>query len=88
MLILRNLFISSSRFSLIRLTLKLSSCSICKSTLIIKSLFFSYDFDQDGLITKEDVKMILSHIPSTNEVSGQIVGEGSFTIQGGGIHVW
>jgi len=29
---------------------------------------FSYDFDRDGYITKEDVRLILSHIPIVNTI--------------------
>ena len=31
---------------------------------------FRYDFDRDGYITKEDVRLILSHIPIVNTVTG------------------
>lgn len=40
------------------------SLSNCK--LPFSSLSFSYDFDQDGLIDKEDVSLILRHIPLRN----------------------
>ena len=38
-----------------------------------------YDFDKDGFIIKEDVKLILSHIPMTNSVAGSVAEEGAFT---------
>jgi hypothetical protein len=44
-----------------------------------------YDFDKDGYIRKEDVRLILSHIPIEKTILGNGgVGEGKFTSQGGG----
>ena len=43
-----------------------------------------YDFDRDGYITKEDVRLILSHVPIVNQVQGKSINEGSFTRDGGG----
>ena len=40
---------------------------------------FSYDFDKDGCIAKDDVRLILSHIPISNSLSGKIASEGKFT---------
>lgn len=31
---------------------------------------YRYDFDRDGYITKEDVRLILSHIPIVNTLKG------------------
>jgi len=45
----------------------------------IKLSFDIYDFDRDGYITKEDVRLILSHIPIVNTVQNHIVQEGTFT---------
>ena len=45
---------------------------------------FRYDFDHDGYITKEDVRLILSHIPTVNTITRVPVSEGSFTQEGGG----
>ena len=45
---------------------------------------FRYDFDKDGYITKEDVRLILSHIPIVNTATKTCIQEGSFTKQGGG----
>jgi Ca2+-binding EF-hand superfamily protein len=45
---------------------------------------YSYDFDRDGYITKEDVRLILSHIPIVNQFQGKAVSEGTFTQGGGG----
>jgi Ca2+-binding EF-hand superfamily protein len=39
--------------------------------------FFSYDFDKDGFIRKEDVRLILSHVPIDKNLTS--VGEGRFT---------
>jgi hypothetical protein len=46
--------------------------------------FFRYDFDKDGYITKEDVRLILSHIPIVNTATKTCIQEGSFTKNGGG----
>jgi hypothetical protein len=47
-----------------------------------------YDFDRDGYIIREDVKLILSHIPITNTVAGKVAEEGAFTQEGGGSQVF
>lgn len=39
----------------------------------IKLSFDIYDFDRDGYITKEDVRLILSHIPIVNTMTGKTV---------------
>ena len=49
---------------------------------------FSYDFDGDGKITSDDVRLILSHVPTTNQVSGETPKEGIFTRGGGGANVY
>lgn len=54
----------------------------------IKLSFDIYDFDRDGYITKEDVRLILSHVPIVNQVQGQNINEGSFTRDGGGNHAF
>lgn len=46
---------------------------------------YRYDFDRDGYITKEDVRLILSHIPIVNSVEGKLNAEGAFTREGGGM---
>jgi Ca2+-binding EF-hand superfamily protein len=43
-----------------------------------------YDFDRDGYITKEDVRLILSHIPIVNQIKGPNKQEGTFSQEGGG----
>ena len=47
-------------------------------------IWFRYDFDSDGYITKEDVRLILSHIPIVNTVNNKTDAEGTFTKEGGG----
>lgn len=54
----------------------------------LKLAFDLYDFDKDGFIIKEDVKLILSHIPMTNSVAGKVAEEGAFTQEGGGSQVF
>jgi hypothetical protein len=54
----------------------------------LKFIFDIYDFDKDGYIIKEDVKLILSYIPTTHTVSGQMAQEGMFTQEGGGNQVF
>ena len=49
------------------------------------SQFYRYDFDRDGYITKEDVRLILSHIPIVNSVDGKLNSEGAYTRDGGGM---
>ncbi len=50
--------------------------------------FYSYDFDRDGYITKEDVRLILSHIPIVNTIKTKTSQEGTFTQEGGGNQVF
>jgi len=45
---------------------------------------FSYDFDKDGFVIKEDVRLILSHIPIEQSLDVKQDGEGKFTSSGGG----
>lgn len=47
----------------------------------IKLVFDIYDFDGDGLISKEDIQAILSYMPVTKQ--NPIAGEGKFTQDGG-----
>jgi hypothetical protein len=49
---------------------------------------FRYDFDKDGYIIQEDVRLILSHIPITNTLVGSVAQEGSFTQEGGGSSIF
>lgn len=54
----------------------------------MKLAFDIYDFDKDGFVEREDVRIILSHIPVNNCVSGNVAEEGSFTQEGGGSQVF
>ena len=47
-----------------------------------------YDFDRDGYIIPEDVRLILSHVPIENSVIGNVAREGTFTQMGGGSQVF
>ena len=47
-----------------------------------KFVFEIYDFDGDGLVSKEDIAAILSYMPVTKTTA--VVGEGKFTQEGGG----
>jgi Ca2+-binding EF-hand superfamily protein len=47
---------------------------------ITLSIFCRYDFDRDGFIKKEDVRLVLSHIPIEKTILGKAgLGEGRFT---------
>lgn len=50
----------------------------------VKLVFDIYDFDKDGYITKEDVRIILSYIPILKDVKRKIEKEGTFSQEGGG----
>lgn len=54
----------------------------------IKLSFDMYDFDRDGYITREDVRLILTHIPICTSTSGTGVKEGAFTQEGGARNVF
>ena len=49
---------------------------------------FRYDFDFDGFIEQEDVRIVLSHVPIERTVEGRVAAEGSFTKEGGGGQVY
>ena len=53
-------------------------------SLAHKSFLFRYDFDRDGYIIQEDVRLVLSHVPIENKVVGHVAQEGVFTSTGGG----
>ena len=92
MLISENLYMDFSRF----ITVKLNCRSMCMFHSFLRQYFyfnydsilifiyFRYDFDKDGYITKEDVRLILSHIPIVNTATKTCIQEGSFTKNGGG----
>eukprot|EP00347_Sterkiella_histriomuscorum_P019499 403341396 len=53
----------------------------------IKLVFDIYDFDSDGYISKEDIRIVLSHVPIQSESSKTLpkgIKEGIFTQKGGG----
>jgi hypothetical protein len=60
------------------------SVSTLLRTLADKNTFFRYDFDRDGYIIQEDVRLVLSHVPIENKVVGHVAQEGVFTSTGGG----
>jgi len=45
----------------------------------MKLAFEIYDFDSDGYIDKEDVRLVMSHIPVDSAVKEEMAGEGRFT---------
>ena len=48
--------------------------------MLILGLFtIRYDFDKDGYIKKEDVRLVLSHIPIEKTILSKTQGEGRFT---------
>jgi len=50
----------------------------------VKLVFDIYDFDRDGYITKEDVRIILSYIPILKDEKEKKEKEGMFSQEGGG----
>lgn len=54
----------------------------------MKLCFDIYDFDNDGMISSEDVRLILSHVPIINTKVGSGIQEGIFTSAGGGNHAF
>ena len=50
----------------------------------VKLVFDIYDFDKDGFISKEDVRLILSYIPKLKDEDSKIEKEGTFSQQDGG----
>ena len=50
-------------------------------------VFKVFDFDNDGFISKEDIRIVLSHVPLAQILQESKVGkkkEGAFTTGGGG----
>ena len=82
----------SSKSIIVTLRQRLSFHLICKYYLKTLSNFihylYRYDFDRDGYISKEDVRLILSHIPICNTVTKTPISEGKFTREGGGNQVF
>lgn len=54
-------------YSLVTLIQKCSLPSTCIKYHSFLHIFDRYDFDSDGLISKEDVRMVLSYIPFKKE---------------------
>lgn len=54
----------------------------------LKFAFDMYDFDRDGYIIQEDVRLILSHVPTETTIAGNVAKEGIFTQHGGGSQVF
>jgi Ca2+-binding EF-hand superfamily protein len=50
----------------------------------VKLAFEMYDFDTDGYIDKEDVRLVMSHIPVDNSIKDAISAEGKYTADNGG----
>lgn len=50
----------------------------------MKLVFDIYDFDKDGYISKEDVRLILSYIPRLKDEESKYEKEGVFSQEGGG----
>ena len=51
----------------------------------LKLAFDMYDFDKDGYIKKEDVRLVLSYIPIEKSILGKSTAdEGKFSQEGGG----
>lgn len=55
---------------------------------ISELIFQIFDFDEDGLISKEDIRIILSHIPMSvilESIKIKQKKEGEYTKNGGGL---
>lgn len=76
-----------SKFSTATSTQSSSWLSTCKYFPTNVSLN-RYDFDKDGYIISEDVRLILSHIPITNTLVGKVAQEGTYTQVGGGSSIF
>ena len=54
----------------------------------VKLVFAMFDFDSDGIATKEDIRTLLSHVP-LSEILGNmnliVRKEGQYTKSGGGL---
>jgi len=53
----------------------------------LKLIFELVDFDKDGIVTREDIRIVLSHIPLAQILQESAAGihkEGQFTASGGG----
>ena len=55
----------------------------------LKLIFDMFDFDNDGVASKEDIRTLLSHVPLSQVLSDlklQIRKEGLYTKSGGGLY--
>ena len=52
----------------------------------LKFVFDMYDFDGNGLITKEDIRTMLSYVPLSTMSENTGIKEGLFTRNGGGLY--
>jgi hypothetical protein len=43
------------------------------ATVLTKDYLLRYDFDKDGFVKKEDVRLILSHIPIEKTILGKVI---------------
>jgi Ca2+-binding EF-hand superfamily protein len=50
----------------------------------MKTYLYRYDFDKDGYVRKEDVRLILSYIPIEKTITNKSLSEGKYTSDGYG----
>ena len=56
----------------------------------VRLIFEIFDFDADGLISKEDIRTLLSHVPLSEVLADlklKIRKEGQYTRSGGGLYL-
>lgn len=54
----------------------------------VKLIFQLYDFDNDGIVSKDDIRVLLSHVPLSEILANKknkARKEGTFTKSGGGL---
>jgi hypothetical protein len=54
----------------------------------VKLVFDLFDFDDDGFVTAEDLRVLLSHVPVTKVLGGHVITpkEGQLTRTGAGLY--